>query len=51
LDPAVRRMAPRLGERQEFDNSAIRRDLNWQPRKVEDSIVDTAESLIELGVV
>ena len=51
FDPAVRRMAPRLGERQEFDNSAIRRDLNWQPRKVEDSIVDTAESLIELGVV
>jgi len=42
---------PHLGERQDFDNNAIRRDLNWKPRPVEDSIVHTAESLIALGVV
>ena len=51
FDPAVRRFIPHLGERQDFDNNAIRRDLNWKPRPVEDSIVHTAESLIALGVV
>lgn len=51
FDPAVGRIVPELGREKYFDNGAIRRDLNWQPRPMEQTITDTGESLIEMGIV
>ena len=51
FDKAVRRIVPDLGQQKHFDSSAIRRDLGWQTRPMDESIRDTAESLIELNVV
>jgi dihydroflavonol-4-reductase len=51
FDPAVRRVAGDLGRRTDFDNSAIRRDLDWRPLPIAETITDTADSLIAHGVV
>ena len=51
FDKTVRRIMPELGQQKNFDSSAIRRDLGWQTRPMDESIRDTAESLIELNVV
>ena len=51
FDKAVRRIVPDLGQQKNYDSSAIRRDLGWQTRPMDESIRDTAESLIELNVV
>lgn len=51
FDPAVGRIVPDLGREKHFDNAAIRRDLDWQPRPMDQTITDTAESLIDLGIV
>ena len=51
FDSAVGRIVPELGREKHYDNAAIRQDLNWQPRPLEETITATAESLIALGVV
>jgi len=51
FDPTVRMVTGDLGRRSEFDTAAIRRDLNWQPRPIVETVDDTADSLIEHGVV
>jgi nucleoside-diphosphate-sugar epimerase len=50
FDSSVRSFTGDLGKRIEF-SSGRARDLGWSPRPVEDSIVDTARSLQEHGVV
>jgi dihydroflavonol-4-reductase len=50
FDSSVRSFTGDLGKRTEFSNQRAR-DLGWAPRPVEDSIVDTARSLQEHGVV
>jgi len=51
FDPVVRYIVPDLGSRRDYDSAAIRRDLNWKTRPIDESVRATAESLIELGVV
>ena len=50
FDSSVRSFTGDLGKRTEFSNQRAR-DLGWAPRPVEDSIVETARSLQEHGVV
>jgi dihydroflavonol-4-reductase len=50
FDESIRRLLPDLGLKVELSNDLMRNTLNWQPRPVEESIVDTAESLIEFDV-
>ncbi len=37
--------------RSDFDTAAIRSDLDWTPRPFEDTVRDTADSLVAHGVV
>lgn len=51
FDPSIRTIVGDLGNRPEFSSALPREQLGWSPRPLEDSIVETAESLIEHGVV
>jgi dihydroflavonol-4-reductase len=51
FDPAVRTIVSDLGHRPEYSSALARETLGWTPRPLEDSIAETAESLIEHGVV
>jgi dihydroflavonol-4-reductase len=51
FDPTVRMIVRDLGVSYEIDNSKIRRDLNWSPRDIDRTVLDTAESLRAHGVV
>jgi nucleoside-diphosphate-sugar epimerase len=51
FDPQIRQILPELGKRKNASNAKARRMLGWAPRSVEESLVATARSLIELGVV
>lgn len=51
FDKTVRLVLRELGLRHDLDNSAIRRDLNWTPRPAERTVIDTARSLIDEGLV
>jgi dihydroflavonol-4-reductase len=50
FDSSVRSFSGDLGKRIEFNNERAR-GLGWSPRPVKDSIVDTARSLKEHGIV
>jgi dihydroflavonol-4-reductase len=50
FDASVRSFTGDLGKATDFSNQRAR-DLGWAPRPVEDSIVDTARSLQEHGIV
>jgi dihydroflavonol-4-reductase len=49
-DPTVRAFVPDLGNIYKTTSEKARRVLGWQPRTSEDSIIASANSLIELGV-
>jgi dihydroflavonol-4-reductase len=51
FDPGVRSVVGGLGKRTELSSEKARTTLGWAPRPVEDSITETAESLIRHGVV
>jgi hypothetical protein len=51
FDPGIRSVVSGLGKRTELSSEKARTTLGWSPRPVEDSLVDTAESLIQHGVV
>lgn len=51
FDPQVRAVVERLGAVRHMDASHAKAVLQWAPRAVEESILDTARSLIELGIV
>ena len=43
--------APNLGKQNRASNEKAQRVLGWKPRAVEESVVDTARSLIDLGLI
>jgi len=51
FDPMVRQVIGELGKVRDGDSSHARDVLGWQMRPAEESIVDTARSLLDLGVV
>jgi dihydroflavonol-4-reductase len=50
-DPQLKVMAPQLGVVRRSTSAKAQRLLGWKPRPVEDTIVDTAQSFIRLGIV
>jgi nucleoside-diphosphate-sugar epimerase len=50
-DPAVKQILPELGKVKNATNDKARRMLGWVPRSREESIVATAESLVQLGLL
>ena len=50
-DPAVRTILPELGRVKHVSSEKARRLLGWSPRGYEESIVDTAQSLLRLGLL
>ncbi len=51
FDPAVRSIAPQLGRKSLYSSEKARRMLGWTPRPVEDTALDCARSMLELGAV
>jgi nucleoside-diphosphate-sugar epimerase len=51
FDPGVRSIVGQLGKRVELSSEKARTTLGWSPRPLEETIVDCARSLIDLGVV
>lgn len=51
FDATARGIAPDLGVTKQISNDKARRVLGWQPRDLDQTIIDTAESMIATGVV
>jgi nucleoside-diphosphate-sugar epimerase len=51
FDPGIRSVVSGLGKRSETSSEKARRVLGWSPRPVEDTVAETAESLIRVGAV
>jgi dihydroflavonol-4-reductase len=51
FDPGLKQVVGDLGREIAYSNDKPRQRLGWEPRPVEDTIVDTANSLIAHGVV
>jgi dihydroflavonol-4-reductase len=49
FDPGIRSVVGGLGQRSELSSEKARSKLGWTPRPLEDSITETAESLIRHG--
>lgn len=50
-DPQLKVMAPLLGVVRRSTSAKAKTLLDWAPRPIEETVVDTAESLIRLGIV
>jgi len=50
FDPGLRPIVSDLGESPTYTAEKARKTLGWEPRAIEDSIAETAESLLERGV-
>jgi dihydroflavonol-4-reductase len=50
FDPSVRSIVSDLGEQATYSAEKAKTTLGWMPRPLEDSIADTANSLIERGL-
>jgi dihydroflavonol-4-reductase len=51
FDPGIRSVVNQLGHKREYSSEKARTLLEWSPRAVEQTIVETAESMVRLGVV
>ena len=51
FNPGLRSIKSEIGKTRDVDPSHAKRRLGWETRPAEESIVDCAKSLIELGVV
>jgi dihydroflavonol-4-reductase len=51
FDPGLKQVVGDLGREISYSNDKPRQRLGWEPRPVEDTVVDTANSLIAHGVV
>jgi dihydroflavonol-4-reductase len=51
FDPLVRQVLGEIGNVRDTDISHARTKLGWNPRPVEESILDTARDMIRLGIV
>jgi nucleoside-diphosphate-sugar epimerase len=50
FDPSVRSIVSDLGQSSSYTANKAETTLGWEPRPIEDSIADTAQSLIERGL-
>jgi dihydroflavonol-4-reductase len=50
FDPSVRSIVSDLGQSTTYTAEKAKTTLGWQPRPIEDSIADTAQSLIDRGL-
>lgn len=50
-DSAVKQVIPELGKHKNATSAKAQRVLGWKPRSIEDAVVATAESLVQLGLV
>lgn len=51
FDPGVRSVLGQLGKRSELSSEKARNVLGWSPRPIEETLVETAQSLLAHGVV
>ncbi len=51
FDPAAKQLLPELGKRKNGSNAKARRLLGWSPLSREESLVATARSMMELGLL
>jgi dihydroflavonol-4-reductase len=51
FDPSIRSVANDLGKKVTYSTEKARSRLGWSPRPLEETIVDTARSLIDRGIV
>lgn len=51
FDPGIRTIVGELGQHPEYSSARAREELGWTTRPLEDSITETAESLIGFGIV
>lgn len=51
FDPGVRSVVGQLGRKLEYSSGKAESLLGWSPRPLEETIVETAESMIRVGVV
>lgn len=51
IDASVKQVLPELGKHKNATSAKAQRVLGWKPRSVEDAVVATAQSLLELGLV
>ncbi|KFY54211.1 hypothetical protein V496_07314 [Pseudogymnoascus sp. VKM F-4515 (FW-2607)] len=51
FDKPIRQVLPDLGKVSQGSNKKARETLGWKPRKTEESIVDTVDSLVKHGLV
>ena|SRR6187399_3002207 len=50
FDPSIRSITNQLGKKLTYSNAKARTTLGWSPRPAAESAVDTARSMIELGL-
>lgn len=51
FEKTIKMIVPNLGKYFEFSNQRSKQVLNWQPRSLEETVVDTAQSLIDFELV
>jgi dihydroflavonol-4-reductase len=51
FDPSVRTIVNQLGKKLAYSSEKSRATLGWSPRTVEESVVETAESMVAKGIV
>jgi dihydroflavonol-4-reductase len=51
FDPSLRQITPELGKSKNATNEKAKHVLGWAPRSKEDSLVATAQSLLDLGLL
>ncbi|KAK9350337.1 hypothetical protein V1523DRAFT_420139 [Lipomyces doorenjongii] len=51
FDKPIRQILPELGKVVQASNQKARESFGWQPRSVEESVLDAADSLVKYGVV
>ena len=51
INPPLKAIVPELGRERHCSNTKARQVLGWTPRPEEESIVDSAQSLIDLNVI
>ncbi len=51
FDPAVRSITGQLGKKVAYSSEKAQSRLGWSPRSVQETIVESAQSMIRLGVV
>jgi dihydroflavonol-4-reductase len=51
FDPGIRSIVGQLGRKMEYSSKKAESTLGWSPRPVEETVVETAESMVRMGIV